>query len=93
MMRSDRIKKGPERGPHRSLLKATGLTGAQLLEGHVHRDLSVAGNLDFRTGFFQHKGNQPLIIRAILGQEDSTIELDLVALLERNFRGEIDLLE
>ena len=25
-MRSDRIKKGAERGPHRSLLKAVGLT-------------------------------------------------------------------
>ena len=52
MMRSDRIKKGPERGPHRSLLKATGLTDTDIrrpfigvansytdvIPGHVHLD-------------------------------------------------------
>ena len=29
-MRSDRIKKGPQRGPHRSLLKATGLADGDI---------------------------------------------------------------
>ena len=51
-MRSDRIKKGLQRGPHRSLLKATGLTDADIrkpfiavvnsyntvVPGHVHLD-------------------------------------------------------
>ena len=51
-MRSDIVKKGPERGPHRSLLKATGLTDADIrrpfiaicssytdiIPGHVHLD-------------------------------------------------------
>jgi len=51
-MRSDAVKKGPERGPHRSLLKATGLTDADIrrpfiaiansytdvVPGHVHLD-------------------------------------------------------
>ena len=51
-MRSDQIKKGLERGPHRSLLKATGLTDADIrrpfiavvnsyntvVPGHVHLD-------------------------------------------------------
>jgi dihydroxy-acid dehydratase len=51
-MRSDTIKKGPQRGPHRSLLKATGLTDAQIrkpliaiassytdvVPGHCHLD-------------------------------------------------------
>jgi len=51
-MRSDIIKKGPERGPHRSLLKATGMTDADIrkpfiavcnsytdiIPGHVHLD-------------------------------------------------------
>jgi len=51
-MRSDAIKSGPQRGPHRSLLKATGLTDADLrkpliavansytdiIPGHVHLD-------------------------------------------------------
>ncbi|MCK4601947.1 MAG: dihydroxy-acid dehydratase, partial [Phycisphaerae bacterium] len=51
-MRSDAIKKGDERGPHRSLLKATGLTDADIrrpiiaiansytdiVPGHVHLD-------------------------------------------------------
>jgi dihydroxy-acid dehydratase len=51
-MRSDRVKRGPERGPHRSLLKATGLTDADIrrpfvavvnsytdaVPGHVHLD-------------------------------------------------------
>ncbi len=51
-MRSDIVKKGPERGPHRSLFKATGLTDAQIrrpliavvnsytdvVPGHVHLD-------------------------------------------------------
>ena len=52
MMRSDNVKKGPQRGPHRSLLKAAGLTDADLrrplvavvnsytdvVPGHVHLD-------------------------------------------------------
>ena len=52
MMRSDEVKKGDERGPHRSLLKATGLTDADIrrpliavvnsytdvVPGHVHLD-------------------------------------------------------
>ena len=52
ILRSDLIKKGPERGPHRSLLRATGLTSADLrrpliavansyttiVPGHVHLD-------------------------------------------------------
>ncbi len=52
MMRSDNVKKGPERGPHRSLLKATGLNDADIrrpfvavvnsytdvVPGHVHLD-------------------------------------------------------
>jgi dihydroxy-acid dehydratase len=52
MMRSDNVKRGDERGPHRSLLKATGLTDADLdrpliaivnsytdiVPGHVHLD-------------------------------------------------------
>ena len=52
MMRSDAVKKGMERGPHRSLLKATGLTDADIrrpfigivnsytdiVPGHVHLD-------------------------------------------------------
>jgi len=52
MMRSDKVKKGPQRGPHRSLLKATGLTDAEIrrpfigiansytdvVPGHVHLD-------------------------------------------------------
>ncbi len=52
MMRSDNVKKGPERGPHRSLLKAVGLTDADIrrpfvavvnsytdvVPGHVHLD-------------------------------------------------------
>ncbi len=52
MMRSDKIKKGDERGPHRSLMKATGLTDADIrrpliaiansytdvVPGHVHLD-------------------------------------------------------
>ena len=51
-MRSDRVKAGPERGPHRSLLKATGLSDADIrrpfiavvnsytdvVPGHVHLD-------------------------------------------------------
>ncbi len=51
-MRSDGVKKGDERGPHRSLLKATGLTDADIrrpfiaiansytdvVPGHVHLD-------------------------------------------------------
>jgi len=51
-MRSDIVKKGPERGPHRSLLKATGMTDADIrkpfiavcnsytdiVPGHVHLD-------------------------------------------------------
>ena len=51
-MRSDRIKKGPERGPHRSLMKATGLTNEDIkrpligvvcsytdaVPGHAHLD-------------------------------------------------------
>ena len=51
-MRSDNVKTGPERGPHRSLLKATGLTDADIrrplvavvnsytdiIPGHVHLD-------------------------------------------------------
>ena len=51
-MRSDKVKKGPERGPHRSLMKATGLTDADIrrpfvaicssytdiVPGHVHLD-------------------------------------------------------
>ncbi|MHC4982973.1 MAG: dihydroxy-acid dehydratase domain-containing protein, partial [Planctomycetota bacterium] len=51
-MRSDNVKKGPERGPHRSLLKAAGLTDAEIrrplvavvnsytdiVPGHVHLD-------------------------------------------------------
>ena len=51
-MRSDIVKKGPERGPHRSLLKAAGLTDADIrrpfiavvnshsdvVPGHVHLD-------------------------------------------------------
>jgi len=51
-MRSDQIKKGPERAPHRSLLKATGLSDAdmdkpfiavcsshvEIVPGHVHLD-------------------------------------------------------
>ena len=51
-MRSDKVKKGIERGPHRSLLKATGLTDADIrkpfigiacsytdaIPGHVHLD-------------------------------------------------------
>ncbi|HUS47721.1 MAG TPA: dihydroxy-acid dehydratase [Phycisphaerae bacterium] len=52
MKRSDAVTRGPERGPHRSLLKATGLTDADLkrpliavvnsytdvVPGHVHLD-------------------------------------------------------
>ncbi len=52
MMRSDRVKKGDERGPHRSLLKATGMTDRDIarpfigiacsytdvVPGHVHLD-------------------------------------------------------
>ncbi|MFP4052549.1 MAG: dihydroxy-acid dehydratase [Phycisphaerae bacterium] len=52
MAKSDTVKKGPERGPHRSLLKATGLTDRDLrkpfigivcshsdtVPGHVHLD-------------------------------------------------------
>jgi len=52
MMRSDHVKKGLERGPHRSLLKATGMTDADIrrpfigiansytdiVPGHVHLD-------------------------------------------------------
>ena len=52
MMRSDTVKAGPERGPHRSLLKATGMTDADIrrpfvgivnsytdiVPGHVHLD-------------------------------------------------------
>ena len=55
-MRSDLIKKGPERAPHRSLLKATGVTDADMskpfiaicnshvdiIPGHVH--LQEVGN-------------------------------------------------
>jgi len=51
-MRSDNVKKGPERGPHRSLLRATGMTDADIrrpliaiansytdiVPGHVHLD-------------------------------------------------------
>ena len=51
-MRSDRVKKGDERGPHRSLMRATGMTDADLrrpligicnsytdiVPGHVHLD-------------------------------------------------------
>ena len=51
-MRSDAAKKGPQRGPHRSLMKATGLTDADIRKpligvvnsyadtapGHVHLD-------------------------------------------------------
>ena len=51
-MRSDSVKKGPEHGPHRSLMKATGLTDADIrrpfvaivnsytdiVPGHVHLD-------------------------------------------------------
>ena len=51
-MRSDAVKKGPQRGPHRSLMKATGLTDADIrkpligvvnsysdtVPGHVHLD-------------------------------------------------------
>ncbi len=51
-MRSDNVKKGPQRAPHRSLLKATGLTDADIrrpfvavvnsytdvVPGHVHLD-------------------------------------------------------
>ena len=51
-MRSDNVKKGPERGPHRSLMKAAGLTDADIrgpfiavvnsytdvVPGHVHLD-------------------------------------------------------
>ena len=56
-MRSDQIKKGPQRGPHRSLLKATGLSDADIrrpfiavvnsytdiIPGHIHLD--VVGHL------------------------------------------------
>jgi len=52
MMRSDAVKKGSERGPHRSLMKATGMTDADIrrpfigivnsytdiVPGHVHLD-------------------------------------------------------
>jgi dihydroxy-acid dehydratase len=52
VMRSDKVKKGDERGPHRSLMKATGLTDADIrrpwiavvnshtdvVPGHVHLD-------------------------------------------------------
>jgi len=51
-MRSDNIKKGVERAPHRSLLKATGVTDSEMdkpfiavvnswneiIPGHVHLD-------------------------------------------------------
>jgi len=51
-MRSDKVKKGDERGPHRSLMKATGMTDADIrrpfigvvnsytdiIPGHVHLD-------------------------------------------------------
>ncbi|MCG7853873.1 MAG: dihydroxy-acid dehydratase, partial [Methanosarcinaceae archaeon] len=51
-MRSDNIKKGPERAPHRSLLKATGITDSEMdkpfiavvnswneiIPGHIHLD-------------------------------------------------------
>ena len=34
-MRSDAVKKGPQRGPHRSLLKATGLTDEDIRKPFV----------------------------------------------------------
>ena len=41
-MRSDMIKKGFERAPHRSLLRATGVIQRGRLEQAVHRHLQLA---------------------------------------------------
>ena len=74
-MRSDNVKKGIERGPHRSLLKATGLTDADLrkpfigiacsytdaIPGHVHLD--AVG--DYVKQQVQLAGGTPILFNTI----------------------------
>jgi dihydroxy-acid dehydratase len=74
-MRSDRIKKGVERGPHRSLLRATGLADADLrkpligiacshtdaVPGHVHLD--AVG--DFMKEAVRRAGATPVLFHTI----------------------------
>jgi len=75
MMRSDTVKKGPERGPHRSLLKAAGLTDADIrrpfvavvnsytdvVPGHVHLD--AVGR--YVKGRIQAAGATPILFNTI----------------------------
>ncbi|KPK82188.1 MAG: dihydroxy-acid dehydratase, partial [Phycisphaerae bacterium SM23_33] len=74
-MRSDLVKRGPERGPHRSLLKATGLTDADIrrpfiavcsshtdvVPGHVHLD-AVA---EFIKARIRAAGGTPFVFNTI----------------------------
>ncbi len=48
MMRSDTVKKGLERAPHRSLMKATGLTDADIsrVEGYFNVPVEFGGSPD-----------------------------------------------
>jgi len=75
MMRSDKVKKGSERGPHRSLMKATGLTDADIrrpliavansytdvVPGHVHLD--AVG--DFVKRQIRAAGGTPIVFNTI----------------------------
>ena len=74
-MRSDAVKKGPERGPHRSLMKAAGLTDADIrkpligivnsytdvVPGHVHLD--AVGQFVRRE--IRRRGGTPLMFNTI----------------------------
>ena len=75
MMRSDEVKKGDERGPHRSLLKATGLSDddirrpliavvnsyTDIIPGHVHLD--AVG--DFLKARIRKAGGTPILFNTI----------------------------
>jgi dihydroxy-acid dehydratase len=75
MMRSDEAKKGDQRGPHRSLMKATGLTDKDIrrpliavvnsytdvVPGHVHLD--AVG--DFIKNHVRQAGGTPLLFNTI----------------------------
>jgi dihydroxy-acid dehydratase len=75
MMRSDKVKKGDERGPHRSLMKATGLTDADIrrpfigvvnsytdvVPGHVHLD--AVG--EFVKNQVRRAGGTPILFNTI----------------------------
>ena len=83
-MRSDLIKKGPTRAPHRSLLKAMGITESEMkkpfvavvsaksdyIPGHKHLDdiAEEVGNILVKC---MESGGEPFCVRAHLGADIS----------------------